>query len=98
MMEVIDAMTNELNGLIGDINNDLLSLYRLPHFGVNNVAGNNAARTVNFELTSTTNDLTEGVTKILNDAMENGKCESIILYWLVLVWLINSAAARLQIV
>lgn len=70
MMEVIDAMTNELNGLIGDINNDLLSL-QVAAFGVNNVAGNNAARTVNFELTSTTNDLTEGVTKILNDAMEN---------------------------
>lgn len=70
MEEAYYAIINECNGLIGDINNDLLTA-QVAAFGTNIESGNNAARTVNFELTTTTNDLTEGITKLLNDAMQN---------------------------
>jgi len=70
MEEALYAIINECNGLIGDINNDLLTA-QVAAFGVNVESASNAARTVNFELTTTTNDLTEGITKLLNDAMQN---------------------------
>jgi hypothetical protein len=70
MTEVIDAMTSALNGLIGDINNDLLDV-QAAAFGKNIVTGSNAATTINFPLNITTNPLNGGMTKVMSDAMAN---------------------------
>jgi hypothetical protein len=70
MTEVIDAMTSALNGLLGDINNDLLD-DQVASFGVNVVAGNNSARAVNFPLNTTNNPLDSGMTRVMADAMAN---------------------------
>lgn len=70
MNEVIDSITAALNGLIGDINVDLLGV-QVSNFGTNVVAGNNSARTVNFPLSTTTNPLTQGMTMVMSDAMAN---------------------------
>lgn len=70
MTEVIDSMQAALNGLIADINVDLLGS-QVSSFGTNVVAGNNSARTVNFPLSTVTNPLTQGMTMVMSDAMAN---------------------------
>ncbi len=70
MTEVIDGIQSALNGLIGDINIDLLT-DQAAAFGVNIVPGNNTAQAVNFALNTTNNDLDSGMPKIMSDAMLN---------------------------
>jgi hypothetical protein len=70
MQIVIDSFKSCLNGILGDINDDLLAIQALA-FGTNAVTGLATARTVNFPLSTTTNNLTEGFTLLLADAMAN---------------------------
>ena len=70
MKEIWETITEQLNGFFGDINNDLLAA-QAASFGRNIVSGSNAARTVNFPLTTTTNSLTAGMTQVMTDARVN---------------------------
>ncbi len=70
MKEIWETITEQLNGFFGDINNDLLAV-QAANFGKNIISGSNAARTINFPLTTTTNPLTEGMTLVMADAMAN---------------------------
>ena len=68
--EVYDVILDRMRGLIADINNDLL-VAQAASFGVNAVTGNNSAVTINFTLSTATNPLTDGFTKLLSQAREN---------------------------
>lgn len=70
MQEVIDTFRMALNGILGDINGDLLAL-QAANFGKNVASGASTARTVNFPLSITTRNLNEGLTMLLADAMAN---------------------------
>lgn len=70
MQEVWDAIINQANGFFGDINNDLLTM-QSANFGKNVTTGANTAKTINFALNGTQNDLTQGMTEVLADAMVN---------------------------
>jgi hypothetical protein len=70
MKDVYEAIIEQANGFFADINTDLLAL-QAAAFGKNAVSGSNAARTVNFPLATTSNDLATGMTMILADAMAN---------------------------
>lgn len=70
MQEVIDSFQMALNGILGDINGDLLAL-QAANFGKNIASGASTARTVNFPLSTTTRNLNEGLTMLLADAMAN---------------------------
>lgn len=68
--ELMEAIMEAANGVLGDINNALLAL-QVANFGKNAVTGSNAARTVNFAIDGTQNDLDSGMTRVMNDAMVN---------------------------
>ncbi|MEO9145085.1 MAG: hypothetical protein ABI237_05960 [Ginsengibacter sp.] len=70
MQEVWDAIINQANGFFGDINNDLLTM-QSTNFGKNATTGSNTAKAINFALNATNNDLTQGMTQVLADAMIN---------------------------
>jgi hypothetical protein len=70
MKDIWEGITEQLNGFFADINNDLLAA-QVANFGVNIVPGNNAARTVNFELSTANNTLDAGMTRVMADAMAN---------------------------
>ncbi len=70
MKEVWDAIISVANGLFIDINNDLLT-YQAAQFGVNIATGVNTAKTVNFALNGTNNNLNAGMTSVMADAMTN---------------------------
>ncbi len=70
MKDVWDSVMEAANGLFADINNDLLTS-QAAAFGFNAVTASNAARTINFLLAATTNDLDSGMTRVLSDAMLN---------------------------
>lgn len=70
MKEVWDALINQANGFFGDINDDLLTI-QSANFGKNVTTGLNTAKNINFALDGTQNDLNQGMTQILADAMVN---------------------------
>jgi hypothetical protein len=70
MKDVYETIIEKANGLFADINNDLLAV-QVASFGKNISTGNNAAKTINFPLPTTTNPLTQGMLDIMNDAMIN---------------------------
>jgi hypothetical protein len=70
LLEIYDTIIEECRGLIADINNDLLTAQSAA-FGVNAVTGTNAAVTVNFTLSTATNPLTDGFTKLIDQAQQN---------------------------
>jgi len=70
MDEFWDTLMHFANGLIGDINIDLLAL-KAASFGTNSTTGTNAVKTVNFPLSTATNNLSQGMTMVMNDAMAN---------------------------
>jgi hypothetical protein len=66
MVEVMDAIMNEINGLLLDINTDLVSALTS---GINLSTGLATAKTVNFTQNTTNNVLTAGMTGIMADIM-----------------------------
>lgn len=80
MREFMDRLITMANGLIGDIDQDLLTL-QLTQFGVNVVTGTNAATTVNFPGANAgvDNFYTESMIKILQDAALNEMCGDLLI-------------------
>jgi len=76
MQEFMTDVMNAVNGLVGGINQDLLTLQAIK-FGRNVVTGLNTAQTVNIPKDATQYDLSTGITKILADASENEFCGDI---------------------
>lgn len=70
MREVWDVIISQANGLFTDINNDLLTL-QAANFGKNISTGLNTAKTINFALNGTNNNLAAGMTQVMADAMIN---------------------------
>lgn len=70
MKDIFEAIIEQANGLFADINIDLLA-QQAANFGRNKVSNTNAARTINFGLNATNNDLASGMTLVMADAMEN---------------------------
>jgi hypothetical protein len=70
MKEVYEGIIEQLNGLFADINTDLLAT-QVANFGMNVVPGNNAAKTINFPLSTATNPLNSGMLEVMSDAMAN---------------------------
>jgi hypothetical protein len=70
MKDVYEAIVEQANGFFADINTDLLAL-QAAGFGKNAVSGSNAARTINFPINATNNDLASGMTLVQADAMAN---------------------------
>lgn len=68
--EVMDGIMNAANGLLADINVDLLTL-QAATFGTNKVTASNAAKTINFQLATTSNPLNAGMTEVMSDLMLN---------------------------
>lgn len=68
--EVWSTLASEANGLFADIDIDVLTKLALS-FGVNQTTGLNTAKTVNFPLSTTTNDMTTGMTGITADIQAN---------------------------
>lgn len=67
---VWDAIAAEMNGLLADIDTDLLAKMAL-NFGYNYTTGLNTAKTVNFPQATTTNVLASGMTSLLSDILAN---------------------------
>lgn len=71
MKEVWDVIIANANGLLTDINNDMLGIQAIS-FGANIAnGGSNAAKAINFELDGTVNNLATGMTSVMADAMAN---------------------------
>ncbi len=70
MKDIFEAIIEQANGLFADINNDLLAI-QVANFGKNVVPGNNAAKAINFALSTATNPLNAGMTEVMSDAMAN---------------------------
>lgn len=70
MRETFDSVIRAANGLFADIDKDLL-VAQSNAFGVNVVTGVNTPQTLNLPLSTTTNPLNQGMTKVMADAMEN---------------------------
>jgi len=70
LMEVFNAIMEAGNGLMGDINKDLL-IGQAASFGKNVTTGLNTAKTVNFPLSTTSNPLNQGLSMLISDIMEN---------------------------
>lgn len=70
MREMYDTVIRAANGLFADINMDLLTA-QSTNFGINVVTASAAAQSVNFPLSTATNPLTSGMTKVMSDAMMN---------------------------
>jgi hypothetical protein len=70
LMEIYNAVIEAANGLFGDINNDLLTA-QAAAFGKNVTTGLATAKTVNFPLSTASNPLTQGLTMLMDDVMQN---------------------------
>lgn len=70
MSEQWDIIMETVNGIMQDINDDLL-VKQVGLFGTNQTTGSAAAKVVNFPLATTTNILTSGMTMIQADARSN---------------------------
>ncbi len=70
MREIWDMVLEAANGLIADVNADLLTI-QAAAFGKNVTTGNAAAKTINFPLSTATNPLNQGMTMLETDIMEN---------------------------
>lgn len=71
MMNVVwDAIANKMNALLGDMDIDLITKMN-TNWGYNAKSGLNTATTLNFPLNGTNNDLTAGVTGLLEQVMMN---------------------------
>ncbi len=68
--ELWEIVMDKAQAILTDVNNDLLAVQAL-NFGKNAVTGLNTARTVNFPLNATNNDLSTGMTMVLDDMMIN---------------------------
>lgn len=73
MNEFMEQITRAANALIVAIDKDLLTK-QLANFGRNARTGSNAAAALNFPLSTTTNDLTQGILTLLNDMSVNEAC------------------------
>lgn len=73
MNEFMEQITRSANALIVAIDKDLLAK-QLANFGRNARTGSNAATTLNFPLSTTTNDLNQGIITLLNDMSLNEAC------------------------
>ena len=73
MAEHMDYLMHSLNGMVGAMDQALLSAMA-SEFGTNVVTGNANAQTVNIDQDADVNDLTTGFTKLLADAAENELC------------------------
>jgi hypothetical protein len=70
MKEVYEIMIEHVNGLFGDINKDCLDL-QASNFGTNVVYASNAAQTLNLPLSTTSNALNAGLTRLITDTRQN---------------------------
>jgi hypothetical protein len=70
MKDVYEAIIEQANGFVADINLDLLAL-QAANFGKNATTGFNTAKAVNFPLSTATNPLASGMTDVMADAMAN---------------------------
>ena len=70
MQEQWDVIMETINGLLSDINDDLVTK-QVANFGTNQTTGSAAAKTVNFPLSTTTNNLSQGMTMVMSDARLN---------------------------
>ena len=70
MAVVWDAIASEMNGMLADMDTDLLTKMNL-NWGYNATNNLNTAKTVNFPLATTTNSLVAGMTGLLHDAQMN---------------------------
>ncbi|HRH60145.1 MAG TPA: hypothetical protein PL045_06215 [Chitinophagaceae bacterium] len=70
IMELYKHMLEAANGLLGDVNDDLLTA-QAAAFGKNVTTGLATTKTINFPLATTSNPLTQGLTMLMNDVMEN---------------------------
>lgn len=70
MKDVFAAIIEQANGFFGDINSDLLAT-QSANWGKNVKTGNNAAKTINFALSTANNPLNAGMTEVMDDAMAN---------------------------
>lgn len=68
--EVMDGIMNAANGILADINIAMLAL-QAANWGKNQVTGLNTAKTVNFQLATTSNPLNAGMTDVMSDLMLN---------------------------
>lgn len=70
MQEQWDLLMEAANAVMGDINKDLLTK-QASNFGKNQTTGLTTAKTINFPLDATNNDLTAGMSGLLADARAN---------------------------
>jgi hypothetical protein len=70
MMELWNILVEKANGLLQDVDQDLLTA-QAAAFGKNVTTGLNTAKTINFPLSTTSNPLTQGLTMLMTDVMEN---------------------------
>lgn len=70
MQEQWDVIMETINGLMQDINDDLVTK-QVANFGKNQTTGLASAKTVNFPLSTTTNNLSQGMTMVMSDARLN---------------------------
>lgn len=70
MQEIWDRIIRKANGLLQDVDNDLLTA-QAAAFGKNSVTGLATAKTVNFPLSVTSNPLAQGMTMLMTDIMDN---------------------------
>lgn len=68
--EVWDTIASEANGFFSDIDIDIMTKLNL-NWGVNQTNGLNTAKTVNFPLNGTNNDMSTGMTGIISDLAKN---------------------------
>ena len=70
MQEQWEVIMETINGLMQDINDDLVTK-QVTNFGKNQTTGSTAVKTVNFPLSTTTNNLSSGMTMVMSDARLN---------------------------
>lgn len=68
--EIYKAIIEAANGLLGDIDGDLLTA-QAAAFGKNVTTGLATAKTINFPLSTASNPLTQGLTMLMSDVMQN---------------------------
>jgi hypothetical protein len=70
MMEIWGQILDAANGLIADVNGDLLTA-QAAAFGKNSTTGANTAKTINFPLSTVSNPLDQGMTLLETDIQDN---------------------------
>ncbi|GEO08771.1 hypothetical protein [Segetibacter aerophilus] len=70
MRELWDRVIDKGQGLLQDVDNDLLTA-QAAAFGKNVTTGLNTAKTVNFPLSTASNPLAQGMTMLMTDIMDN---------------------------